>query len=140
MPTFVEAAIREELRRAGLAAQGSLPRLLAILRQSPDTHLTTPDIADLLARGGVAITLTELAHQLEILTAGGLISRLPTPAAEVVWDLVPEAHAHFVYGDFDQIIDMHVSEETLLAMIRDALAQRPGGVEVFVRFRHEPRD
>lgn len=135
MPTFVEATIREELRRAGLAAQGTLPRLLAILRQSPDTHLTTPDIADLLARNGVAIPLTELAHQLEILAAGGLISRLPTPAAEVTWDLVPEAHAHFVYGDFDQIIDMHVSEETLLAMIRDALAQRPGGVEVYVRFR-----
>lgn len=138
MPGFVEAAIREELRRAGLAAQGALPRLLAVLRQSADTHLTTPDVADLLARSGVAITLTELAHQLEILAAGGLISRLPTPAAEVTWDLVPEAHAHFVYGDFDQIIDMHVSEETLLAMVRDALAQRPGGVEVYVRFRRGP--
>ncbi len=135
MPNFVEATIREELRGAGLAAQGSLPRLLAILRQSPETHLTTAAIADLLARGGVAITLTELAHQLEILAAGGLITRLPTPAAEVTWDLVPQAHAHFVYGDSDQIIDMHVSEETLLAMIRDALAQRPGGVEVFIRFR-----
>lgn len=137
MPSFVEATIREELRAAGLAAQGSLPRLLAVLRQSADTHLTTPAIADLLARGGVAITLTELAHQLDVLAAGGLITRLPTPGAEVTWDLIPEAHAHFVYGDVDQIIDMHVSEETLLAMIRDALVQRPGGVEVFVRFRRE---
>jgi Fur family iron response transcriptional regulator len=133
----VEAVFREVLRSAGLPAQGALPRLLALLRASPETHLTLAEIAELAAKSGLALTQAELAHQLELLTGHGLVGRLPTTGAEVVFDTIAEPHAHLVYEEFDEVVDLHVSHETLLAMIRDALAQRPDGVEVLIRFRRD---
>lgn len=135
MPHAVEAALREELRHAGLGAHGAAPRLLALLRQSVETHLTLPDIADLAAEAGLAITQAELRHQLDGLVRHGLIAQLPTTGGDLVYDTVAKAHAHLVYEDTQQIVDLHVSNETLLVMLRDALAQRPDGVEVMVRFR-----
>ena len=36
------------------------------------------------------------------------------------------------------MVDLHVSADTLLAMVRDALARRPDEVEILVRFRRGP--
>ncbi len=138
MPHAVEAALREELRRAGLAGHGALPRLLALLRASPEVHLTPSDVADLVAEAGVAVTAAELARQLEMLADHGLIGRVPTTTTELVFDTVPEPHSHLVYEESGQVVDLHVSADTLLAMVRDALERRPGGVEIQVRFRRDP--
>ncbi len=138
MPHAVEAALREALRRAGLAGHGALPRLLALLRASPEEHLTLTDVADLVAEAGVAVTSAELARQLEILADHGLIGRVPTTTIELMFDTVPEPHSHLVYEESGQVVDLHVSADTLLAMIRDALERRPGGVEIQVRFRRDP--
>lgn len=138
MPHAVEAALREELRRAGLAGHGALPRLLALLRASPEVHLTLADAADLVAEAGVAVTAGELTRQLELLADHGLIGRLPTTTTELVFDTVPEPHSHLVYEESAQIVDLHVSADTVLAMVRDALAQRPQSVEILVRFRRDP--
>lgn len=137
MPFVVDATIRDELRTAGLSAQGHLPRLLTLLRQSQETHLSAGDVTDLAARAGLAITRAEVGHQLDILAEHGLLSRLPTAGAEPVFDTIPEPHAHFMYGE-EEIIDLHVSGETLIAMVRDALERRPGEVEVLIRFRSRP--
>lgn len=137
MPFAVDAAIREDLRRAGLPAQGVLPRLLVLLRGSAETHLTAAAVAEMASRAGVAVSVAEALRQLETLAEHGLIGRLPTTGADVVFDTIPEPHAHFVYGD-DQVIDLHVSGETLLSMVRDALARGPDVVELMVRFRSRP--
>jgi Fur family iron response transcriptional regulator len=138
MPHMMEAAFREELRRAGLAGHGALPRLLALLRASPEVHLTLTEVADLVAEAGLAVTSGELTRQLELLADHGLIGRLPTTTTELVFDTVPEPHSHLVYEESGQVVDLHVSADTVLAMVRDALAKRPGSVEITVRFRREP--
>jgi Fe2+ or Zn2+ uptake regulation protein len=138
MPHAVEAAYREELRRAGLPGHGALPRLLALLRAAPETHLTQAEVADMAAEAGLAVTQVDLAHQLETLADHGLLSRLPTTTAELVFDTEPEPHSHVIYEESAQIVDLHVSAETLLAMVRDALAKRPEGVEILVRIRRDP--
>lgn len=137
MPHAVEAALREELRRAGLAGHGALPRLLALLRASPEEHLTLTEVAELVAEAGVAVTSGDLARQMELLADHGLIGRLATTTTELVFDTVAEPHSHLVYEESGQVVDLHVSADTVLAMVRDALAQRPGGVEILVRFRRE---
>lgn len=139
MPHAVEAALREELRRAGLAGHGALPRLLALLRASPEEHLTLTDVAELVAEAGLAVTAGDLGRQLELLADHGLIGRLPTTTTELVFDTVPEPHSHLVYEESGQVVDLHVSTDTVLAMVRDALAKRPDGVEILVRFRRDPR-
>mgnify|MGYP000179831066 CR=1 FL=1 len=138
MPQTVEAVLREELRRAGLPGHGALPRLLALLRASPDVHVTLAEVADMVAEAGMAITSAELARLLESLADHGLIGRLPTTTTELVFDTVPEPHSHLIYEESGQVVDLHVSADTVLAMVRDALAKRPDGVEILVRFRREP--
>jgi Fur family iron response transcriptional regulator len=138
MPHTVEAVFREELRRAGLPGHGALPRLLALLRASPEVHLTLAEVADLVAEAGLAVTSGELARQLELLADHGLIGRVPTTTTELVFDTVPEPHSHLIYEESAQIVDLHVSPDTVLAMVRDALAQRPDSVEILVRFRRDP--
>jgi Fe2+ or Zn2+ uptake regulation protein len=137
MPQAVKAAFREELRRAGLPGQGALARLLALLRGSRDTHLSLAEVVRMAAETGLVATPVELARQLETLADLGLLGRLPSTAAEPVFDTVPEPHSHLVYEDEEpaQIVDLQVSSETLLAILRQALAERPKGIEVLVRFR-----
>jgi Fur family iron response transcriptional regulator len=135
MPHAVDAVFQEELRRAGLSGRGVLPHLLALLRESPETHLSLADIAGLSAEAGLAITADDLARRLEALADHGLIGRLPTTTTEIVFDTVPEPHSHILYEDSAQVVDLHVSAETLLLMVRDALAQHPEGVDVIMRFR-----
>ena len=65
----------------------------------------------------------------------GLLRRLPTTAAEPVFDTEPEPHSHLVYEETGQTIDLHVSHETLLAVIRQTLAEQSGIVEILVRVR-----
>jgi Fe2+ or Zn2+ uptake regulation protein len=134
----VEAALREELRGAGLAGHGALPRLLALLRASPEVHLTLTEAAELVAEAGVAVTAADLARQMELLADHGLIGRLPTTTTELVFDTVPEPHSHLIYEESGQVVDLHVSADTVMAMVRDALAKRPDSVEIFVRFRRDP--
>jgi Fe2+ or Zn2+ uptake regulation protein len=138
MPQTVEAVLREELRRAGLPGHGGLPRLLALLRASPEVHLTLAEVAEMVAEAGLAVTSGELARQLELLADHGLLGRLPTTKTDLVFDTVPEPHSHLIYEESEQIVDLHVSPDTVLAMVRDALAKRPDSVEVIVRFRREP--
>lgn len=138
MPHTVDAVFREELRHAGLPGHGPLPRLLALLRMSPETHVSLTEVADLAAEAGLAMTHADLIRHLDALADHGLIGRLPTTTTELVFDTQPEPHFHLFYEESDQIVDLHVSAETLLTMLRDALAQRPDGVEILVRFRRAP--
>jgi len=138
MSHAVEAGFREELRRAGLPGHGVLPRLLALLRDAPETHLTLAEVAEIAAETGLAVTLTDLARQMESLADHGLIGRVATTTTDLVFDTVAEPHAHLVYEEAGQVIDLHVSAETLLAMVRKALTERPDGVEITVRYRRDP--
>lgn len=99
------------------------------------------------AETGLTATPIGLARQLETLADHGLLGRLPTTAAEPVFDTVPEAHSHLVYEDTTHTVDLHVSPETLFAILRKALAECPEGVEILIRIRanpasgrHRPRD
>lgn len=135
MPHTVDVVFQEELRRAGLSGRGAMAHLLALLRESPETHLSLAEIAELAAEAGLAVTAGDLARGLEALADHHLIGRLPTTTAELIYDTVPEPHSHIVYEDSAQVVDLHVSAETLLLMVRDALAQHPEGVDVILRFR-----
>lgn len=137
MPHTVDAAFREELRCAGLPGHGLLPRLLAVLRAAPETHLTLAEVAGMAAEAGIAVTQAELARHLETLADHGLLGRLPTTTAELVFDTIPEPHSHVVYEESAQIVDLHVSADTLLVMVRHALSERPDSVEILVRFRRD---
>ncbi len=138
MPNAVEAAIREELRHAGLPGQGMLARLLALLRAAPETHLGLAEVVRMAAETGLTTSQGELARQLDTLADHGLLGRLLSTAAEPVFDTVTEPHSHLVYEETAQIVDLRVSPETLLAILRQVLAERPDRVEVLVRFRRDP--
>lgn len=138
MPHAVEAVFRDALRHAGLPGHGAMARVFVLLRASPATHLTCAQVADLVAEAGLAVTPVELARHLDTLADHGLLGRLPTTTSERVFDTVAEPHSHLIYEESAQVVDLHVSTETLLAMVRDALTRRPRGVELLVRFLREP--
>jgi Fur family iron response transcriptional regulator len=140
MPHGVEPSLREELRRAGLPAQGELARLLGLLRAAPDTHFSLAEVVRMAEETGFGANPARLARDLEILADHRLLGRLPTTAAEPVFDTVPEPHSHLVYEEPAQIVDLEVSPETLLAILRQTLTEQPDGVEILVRFRNiEPK-
>jgi Fe2+ or Zn2+ uptake regulation protein len=134
----VEASCKEELRRVGLSGQGRLVRLLALLRAAPETHLGLAEVLRMAAETGLAATHADIARQLETLVDHGLLGRLLGTAAEPVFDTETEPHSHLVYEETAQIVDLRVSPETLLAILRQALAERPDGVEILIRVRREP--
>jgi Fe2+ or Zn2+ uptake regulation protein len=138
MPHAVEASCREDLRRAGLSGQGQLVRLLALMRAVPETHLGLAEVVRMAAETGFAETPIELARQLETLADHGLLGRLLSTAAEPVFDTITEPHSHLVYEETAQIVDLRVSPETLLAILRQALTEQPDAVEILVRFRRDP--
>jgi Fe2+ or Zn2+ uptake regulation protein len=138
MTHAAESDCREALRRAGLASHPTLARLLELLCAAEETHLGLSAVVRMAAETGLAATPVDLARQLETLADHGLLGRLPTTAAEPVFDTVPAPHAHLVYEQTTQIVDLHVAPETLVAIIRQALADRPDGVEILVRFRASP--
>jgi len=135
MAQAVETAARGELRRAGLPAQGKLARLLIALRAAAETHLTRGEIDRLAAAAGLGLSAAELASQLATLEQHGLLARLPSTGTEPVFDTVPAPHSHLLYEETAQVVDLDVSAETLIAILRQALAERPGEVDILVRFR-----
>ena len=129
-------ACQEELKRAGLTGDRTLSRLLAHLRAEPETHLAFADVVRVAAEAGLAATPVSLDRQLQRLADHGLLRRLPTSNAEQIFDTVPEPHAHLVYEEErTSYVDLHVSSETLISIIRHALAEQPDEVDVVVRFR-----
>lgn len=136
--TAEEAACQEDVRRAGLPGRRALARLLGILRAAPDTHLGLAEVVRMAAMSGLAATPVGLARQLETLADHGLLRRLPTTSAEPVFDTVPEPHSHLVYEESAQTIDLHVSPETLLALLRHALTKWPDEVDILIRCRTNP--
>jgi Fe2+ or Zn2+ uptake regulation protein len=135
MDRATEAACREELRRAGLLGQGTLARLLTLLRAAPESHLSLGQVLRMVDANKLAISSSECARQLEVLADHGLLRRLATTAAELVFDTETEPHSHLVYEETGQTIDLHVSRETLLAVIRQTLAEQSNIVEIMVRVR-----
>ena len=83
----------------------------------------------------LAISSAELMRQLHVLADHGLLNRLPSTTAEPVFDTVSEPHSHLVYEETGQTVDLHVSPETLLAVLRQMLAEHPDRVEILVRIR-----
>jgi Fur family iron response transcriptional regulator len=135
MHRTAEAACRADLRRSGLARDPALVRLLALLRDSPETHLPLQEVVRLAAGADLALAPGEVAGHLATLVAHGLLGRLPSTAGEPIFDTVPRPHSHLIYDETAQTVDLDVSPETLLAILRQALAERPEEVEVTVRFR-----
>jgi len=131
---------QDELRRAGLAGTGTLPRLLALLREAPESHLSFSQVLHMANESDFRISPVDLDRQLRLLADSGLIGRLPSTGAEPVFDTVTEPHSHLVYEETGQTVDLHVSPETLLAVLRQALAVQPNQVEVLVRVRSAPSD
>ncbi|GGC66948.1 hypothetical protein GCM10011504_51170 [Siccirubricoccus deserti] len=138
MTQAVQSALQEELRRAGLPGHGALARLLALLRAAPNTHFGLADVIRMAADTGLAMAPVEVARQLETLADLGLLGRLPSTMAEPLFDMVPRPHSHLVYEETAETVDLDVSPETLLAILRQALVERPDRVEVLVRFRRDP--
>jgi Fe2+ or Zn2+ uptake regulation protein len=135
MGRTVDAVVRDALRHAGLPVQGPIARLLALLRATPETHLTLTEITRLAVAEGLAAKGPDIARHLDLLVEHGLLGRLPSTAAEPVFDTVPAPHFHLLYEETSQVVDLDVSAETLIAILRQALKDRPGEVDILVRFR-----
>jgi Fur family iron response transcriptional regulator len=135
MDRAMEVACREELRRAGLPGQGTLVRLLALLRGAPESHLSLGQVLRMMDENSLATSPAEIDRQLQMLVYRGLLGRLSGAGAEPVFDTVPEPHSHLVYEETGQVVDLHVSPETLLAVVRQALAEQSSRVEILVRIR-----
>jgi len=133
--TGPDTALRRELRAAGLSSDGPEAALLALLRAVPETHLDAAAAQRLAAEGGFALARSEAALLLEALARAGLLGRLPVTGGPAVYDTVPQAHAHIVDEATASVTDLEVSPETLLGVIRQALADQPGRVEVLLRIR-----
>lgn len=140
MDHAMELACREALRRAGLPGQGRLARLLALLRDAPDPHLNFGQVLHIAEKNQLGVSSGELTRQLQVLADRGLLGRLPSTAAELVFDTDPEPHCHLVYEETGQTVDLHVSAETLLAVLRQILAEQSDRVEILVCVRSTPTD
>jgi len=135
MDRAMEATCRDELRRAGLPGQGTLVRLLALLHAAPESHLSLSEVCRMVEDNKLAIPSAELDRQLYLLADRGLLGRFPSIAAEPVFDTAPEPHSHLIYEETGQTVDLHVSPETLLAVVRQALAEHSDRVEILLRVR-----
>ncbi|MEO3471199.1 hypothetical protein AAFN86_04965 [Roseomonas sp. CAU 1739] len=135
MASTADDATREDVRRAGLAAEGPLPRLLSLLRAADDTHIDATEAQRLSAEGGIAIGRAKLADMLDTLVAHGLLGRVPTTAGAPIYDTVNRPHSHMLDEATATMVDLDVSPETLSAIIRQAIADQPGRVEVLLRIR-----
>lgn len=138
MAGTADDATREDVRRAGLAVDGPLPRLLSLLRAAGETHIDATEAQRLSAEGGIAIGRAELAEMLETLVAHGLLGRVPTTAGSPIYDTVNRPHSHMLDEATATMVDLDVSPETLSAIIRQAIADQPGRVEVLLRIRVAP--
>jgi Fe2+ or Zn2+ uptake regulation protein len=106
-----------------------------LLRAAPEPHLNLRQVLRMMDEQSLATSAAELDRQLQMLADHGLLGRLAGIAAEPVFDTVPEPHSHVVYEETGQIVDLHVSPETLLAVVRQALTEQPDKVEILVRVR-----
>jgi len=135
MDRAMEATCRDELRRAGLPGQGTLVRLLALLHAAPESHLSFSEVYRMVEADKLSIPSAELDRQLHLLADRGLLGLFPSIAAEPVFDTAPEPHSHLIYEETGQTVDLHVSPETLLAVVRQALAEHSDRVEILLRVR-----
>ena len=138
MPRITDAALREELRQAGLSAEGPAAELLALLRAAGETHLTAASAQRLAAEGGLALARPEVAALLETLARAGLLARIPVAGGAALYDTVTRRHSHLLDEATGALIDLDVSPETLMAILRRIMADQPGRVEVLLRI-HPPR-
>ncbi|WP_211866875.1 hypothetical protein [Neoroseomonas terrae] len=135
MGSTADIAAREDVRRAGLSADGPLPRLLTLLRIAEETHIDAADAQRIAAEGGLAIGRAEIADLLEALAGRGLLGRVPTMGTAPVYDSVAHPHSHMLDEATATMVDLDVSPETLSAIIRQAIADQPGRVDVLLRIR-----
>ncbi len=135
MASSADIAAREEVRRSGLSPDGPLPRLLTLLRIAEETHLDAIEAQRIAAEGGLAIGRAELGDLLEALAAHGLLGRVPTMGGPAVYDTIAHPHSHMLDEATATMVDLDVSPETLSAIIRQAIADQPGRVEVLLRIR-----
>lgn len=137
MKTTTKSDCRAALRRARLPDDDTLTRLLMTLRNREETHIT----AATLAREGDATPKPELEHHLQRLARHRLIGRVPCAATEPVYDTIPHPHSHLIYECTPrQIVDLHVSRETLLTLLQDLLTTHGAAVDVTIRIHAEAND
>lgn len=139
MPQTGQEAVRDEVRRAGLPADGPLPGILAMLRMVEDTHLDLAEALRIATAGGLVIGRAEMGDALEALVAHGLLGRVPVIGRPPIYDTIAHCHSHLLDDATATIVDLDVSAETLSAIIRQAIADQPGRVEVLLRIRAPPR-
>lgn len=135
MASTADDATREEVRRAGLAADGPVPRLLSLLRTAEETHFDTAEAQRLAVESGLTIGRGELAQMLDTLVAHGLLGRVPTIGGAALYDTIIRPHSHLLDESTAMMVDLDVSPETLSAIVAQAIAEQPGRVEVLLRIR-----
>lgn len=135
MASLADDATREEVRRAGLAAEGPLPRLLSLLRTAEETHFDATEAQRLAVESGLAFGRAELAGMLDTLVAHGLLGRVPTTGGTALYDTIIRPHSHMLDEATAMMVDLDVSPETLSAIVARAIAEQPGRVEVLLRIR-----
>ena len=135
MASLADDATREEVRRAGLAVEGPLPRLLSLLRTADETHFDAAEAQRLAVEGGLALGRAELGGMLDTLVAHGLLGQVPTTGGAALYDTILRPHSHMLDEATAMMVDLDVSPETLSAIVAQAIAEQPGRVEVLLRIR-----
>lgn len=135
MASAADDALRDELRRAGLPPDGPLPRLLRLLRAAEEPHFDAAEALRIAMEGGLPVGAADLPAMLDTLAAHGLLGRVPSTAGAAIYDSVIHPHSHVLDEATATMVDLDVSPETLAAIIRQAIADQPGRVEVLLRIR-----
>ncbi|MBW6400277.1 hypothetical protein KPL78_20620 [Roseomonas sp. HJA6] len=135
MASTADNAAREEVRQAGLSADGPVPRLLTLLRTAEETHLDIAEAQRIAAEGGLAIGRAEIGDLMEAMVAHGLLGRVPTAGGVLLYDTIAHPHSHMLDEATATMVDLDVTPETLSAIVTRAIAEQPGRVEVLLRIR-----
>lgn len=133
MASEAAAGLRRELNAAGLRADPDQVRLLTVLRHAQETHLRAGEVEFLVAAAGGRPAPGAVAALLESFATHGLVGRILLPNGEVVFDTVAECHSHLIDEERGEIVDLHVSPETLAAIVAQTIALHGRRVGVMLR-------
>ncbi|MGI5438624.1 Fur family transcriptional regulator [Streptomyces shenzhenensis] len=116
---------RDLLRSHGLRCTPGRLRLLALLRASPERHLSTAEACARLAQTGAAIHATTVYRTLEALTAVGVAHAVPGPGP-TRYGITAEPHHHTVCQQCGQVAALASEHQTeAAARIEELTGLRP---------------
>lgn len=107
-PTPLPAMDSIDLRRVGLKVTLPRVRILEILEQSPQKHMTAEDVFKVLLEGGEDIGLATVYRVLNQFAQAGLVERRNFEAGQAMFELADGSHHdHMICLDTGKVIEFY---------------------------------